>query len=142
MEQQLHVLGRRHLERHRADAEHERFDAQRLPVVHLLAQAGVPLTGGFVAKLAVFSAAVSARQYSLALIGMLAAVIGAYVYLRIVLAMYAPGEGETAPAGPRIQVDAGTGIALAIAMAAVLFLGIVPAVVLNFARDATQLLAR
>ena len=113
-----------------------------LLTLFLLAQAGVPLTGGFVAKLAVFSAAVSARQYSLALIGMLAAVIGAYVYLRIVLAMYAPGEGETAPAGPRIQVDAGTGIALAIAMAAVLFLGIVPAVVLNFARDATQLLAR
>jgi NADH-quinone oxidoreductase subunit N len=113
-----------------------------LLTLFLLAQAGVPLTGGFVAKLAVFSAAVSARQYSLALIGMLAAVIGAYVYLRIVLAMYAPAEGETAPAGPRIRVDAGTGLALGIAMVAVLFLGIVPAVVLNFARDATQLLAR
>jgi NADH-quinone oxidoreductase subunit N len=113
-----------------------------LLTLFLLAQAGVPLTGGFVAKLAVFSAAVSARQYSLALIGMLAAVIGAYVYLRIVLAMYAPAEGEVAPAGPRLRVDAGTGLALAIAMVAVLFLGIVPAVVLNFARDATQLLAR
>jgi NADH-quinone oxidoreductase subunit N len=113
-----------------------------LLTLFLLAQAGVPLTGGFVAKLAIFSAAVSARQYSLALIGMLAAVIGAYVYLRIVLAMYAPAEGEVAPAGPRLRVDAGTGLALAIAMVAVLFLGIVPAVVLNFARDATQLLAR
>ena len=56
----------------------------------LLAQAGVPLTGGFVAKLSVFDAAVDAGQYSLALIGMLTAVIGAFVYLRIVLTMYAP----------------------------------------------------
>ena len=40
----------------------------------LLAQAGVPLTGGFVAKLGVFSAAVDQKQYILALIGMIATV--------------------------------------------------------------------
>jgi NADH-quinone oxidoreductase subunit N len=109
--------------------------------VFLLAQAGVPLTGGFIAKLAVFEAAVDAGQYVLALIGMLAAVVGAYVYLRIVLTMYSPADDEVAPAGPRITVDAGTGIALTIAVAAVFFLGIVPTIVLDFARDATQLLA-
>ncbi len=107
----------------------------------LLAQAGVPLTGGFIAKLSVFNAAVNAGQYPLALIGMLAAVIGAFVYLRIVLAMFAPAEDETAPEGPRITVDRSTGIALTIAAGAILFLGIVPGIVLDFARDATQLLA-
>ncbi len=61
-----------------------------LLTLFLLAQAGVPLTGGFVAKLSVFDAAVDEGQYSLALIGMLTAVIGAFVYLRIVLTMYAP----------------------------------------------------
>lgn len=112
-----------------------------LLILFLLAQAGVPLTGGFIAKLSVFNAAVNAGQYSLALIGMLAAVIGAYVYLRIVLAMVAPADDEAAPEGPRILVDRSTGLALTIAAAAILFLGIVPGVVLDFARDATQLLA-
>ena len=125
-----------------------------LLTLFLLAQAGVPLTGGFVAKLSVFDAAVDAGQYSLALIGMLTAVIGAFVYLRIVLTMYAPeplaegvedteadapGAGGTKTAR-RVRVDSGTKVALAIAAAGVLFLGILPNVVLEFARDATQLL--
>jgi NADH-quinone oxidoreductase subunit N len=113
-----------------------------LLTLFLLAQAGVPLTGGFIAKLSVFSAAVNVGQYWLALIGMLAAVIAAFVYLRIVIVMYAPAEGETAPEGPRLRVDAGTGFALTIAAAAILFLGIVPGVVLDFARDASLLLVR
>jgi NADH-quinone oxidoreductase subunit N len=112
-----------------------------LLTLFLLAQAGVPLTGGFIAKLSIFSAAVNVGQYWLALIGMLAAVISAFVYLRIVLAMYAPEE-EVTSEGPRIRVDASTRVALSIMAAAILFLGIVPGIVLNFARDATQLLAR
>jgi len=111
-----------------------------LLTLFLLAQAGVPLTGGFVAKLSVFSAAVDAGQYWLAIVGMLTAVIGAAVYLRIILTMYAPEEGETAPAGPRFVVDAGTGVALALTGTAILLLGIVPGPVLDFARHATQLL--
>ena len=125
-----------------------------LLTLFLLAQAGVPLTGGFVAKLSVFDAAVDAGQYSLALIGMLTAVIGAFVYLRIVLTMYAPeplaeGAEDTEADAPgaggtktarRVRVDSGTRVALAIAAAGVLFLGILPNVVLEFARDATQLL--
>jgi NADH-quinone oxidoreductase subunit N len=113
-----------------------------LLTLFLLAQAGVPLTGGFVAKLSVFSAAIDVGQYWLALVGMLAAVIGAFVYLRIVLAMYAPPDDETAPAGPRIVVDAGTGVALTIAAGAIVFLGVVPGIMLDFAHAATQLLAR
>ncbi len=137
----------------RGDDEHELTDYRglgaRAPLLagtltlFLLAQAGVPLTGGFVAKLSVFNAAVSSGQYLLAGIGMLSAVIAAYVYLRIVLTMYAPDETEGASErGPRVAVDAGTGIALAIAAGAVLFLGILPGGMLDFAKHATQLLAR
>jgi NADH-quinone oxidoreductase subunit N len=144
----------------RGDDEHSltsyRGLAGRQPVLaglltlFLLAQAGVPLTGGFVAKLSVFDAAVDAKQYSLALIGMLAAVIGAFVYLRIVLTMYAPepaAEGDAEGTGtvavkapPRFRVDSGTAVALTLAAVGVLFLGVLPNVVLEFARDATQLL--
>jgi NADH-quinone oxidoreductase subunit N len=138
------VVARRGDDRHSL-AEYRGLAAVRpvlagLLTLFLLAQAGVPLTGGFVAKLSVFSAAVNAGQYWLALIGMLTAVIGAFVYLRIVLAMYAPAEDEAAPPGPRIRVDAGTRTALAIAAGAIVFLGVVPGLVLDYARDATQLI--
>jgi NADH-quinone oxidoreductase subunit N len=135
----------------RGDDRHELTDYRGLasarPVLaglftlFLLAQAGVPFTGGFVAKLSVFSAAIDVGQYWLAVVGMVTAVIGAFVYLRIVLAMYAPPEEEATPAGPRIVVDAGTGVALTIAAGAVVFLGVVPGVMLDFAHAATQLLA-
>ncbi len=109
----------------------------------LLAQAGVPFTGGFVAKLSVFSAAIDVGQYWLAMAGMLAAVVGAFVYLRIVLTMYAPpdDDADEVAKGPRIVVDAGTGLALTIAAGAIVFLGVVPGVILDFAHAATQLLA-
>jgi NADH-quinone oxidoreductase subunit N len=107
----------------------------------LLAQAGVPFTGGFVAKLSVFSAAIDVGQYWLAVVGMLTAVIGAFVYLRIVLAMYAPPDDAAGAEGPRIVVDAGTGVALTIAAGAIVFLGVVPGIMLDFAHAATQLLA-
>ncbi len=108
----------------------------------LLAQAGVPFTGGFVAKLSVFSAAIDVGQYWLAVVGMVTAVISAFVYLRIVLAMYAPPEedADEVAGAPRIVVDAGTGVALTIAAGAIVFLGVVPGIMLDFAHAATQLL--
>jgi NADH-quinone oxidoreductase subunit N len=114
-----------------------------LLTLFLLAQAGVPLTGGFVAKLSVFSSALDAGHWELALIGMLASVVAAFVYLRIVLAMYAPSDDDehAAPAS-RAPVDLGTRTALAISAAGVLLLGIVPWFMLDFADHATQLLAR
>jgi NADH-quinone oxidoreductase subunit N len=120
--------------------------AARQPVVaglltlFLLAQAGVPLTGGFVAKLSVFDAAVDARQYALVLVGMLAAAVAAFVYLRIVLAMYAPDD-DTPVGAPAAPLDTGTALALSIAAVGVVFLGVLPDVILDFARDATLLLA-
>ena len=63
--------------------------------VFLLAQAGTPLTSGFLAKFYVIDAAIEARSYWLALVAMLSAVISAFLYLRIVLTMYAgPDEEE------------------------------------------------
>ncbi len=142
---------------HKGDDRHDLTDYRGLGVrqgvlaavltLFLLAQAGVPLTGGFVAKLSVFSAAIDAKQYSLALIGMLVAAISAFVYLRVVLAMYAPPDEEAEEAGTvvtrrRVRIDLGAGIALTIAATAIVFLGVLPGAVLDFARDATQLLAK
>ncbi|MFM8016842.1 MAG: NADH-quinone oxidoreductase subunit N, partial [Actinomycetota bacterium] len=56
--------------------------------VLLLAQAGVPLTSGFVAKFGVIRAAVSTESYVLAVLAMVSAVIAAYLYLRIMVSMW------------------------------------------------------
>jgi NADH-quinone oxidoreductase subunit N len=49
---------------------------------------GVPPLAGFFAKYVVFLAAIEARLYALAVIGMIASAVGAYYYLRIVKLMY------------------------------------------------------
>ena len=50
--------------------------------------AGIPPLAGFFAKFYVFLAAIKAELYPLAVIGVLASVVGAYYYLRIVKIMY------------------------------------------------------
>jgi NADH-quinone oxidoreductase subunit N len=54
----------------------------------MLSLAGIPPLAGFFAKFYVFLAAINAHQYVLAVLGVLASVIGAYYYLRIVKIMY------------------------------------------------------
>ncbi|MEP9366922.1 NADH-quinone oxidoreductase subunit NuoN [Xanthobacter sp. VNH20] len=50
--------------------------------------AGIPPLAGFLAKYYVFLAAIEAGLYGLAVIGVLASVVGAYYYLRVVKIMY------------------------------------------------------
>jgi len=61
----------------------------------LFSMAGVPPLAGFFAKFYVFLAAIKAGFYVLAVIGVLASVVGAYYYLAIVKIMYfdEPAEG-------------------------------------------------
>ncbi|TMJ30888.1 MAG: NADH-quinone oxidoreductase subunit NuoN [Alphaproteobacteria bacterium] len=54
----------------------------------LFSLAGVPPLAGFFAKFYVFLAAIKAGLYALAVIGVLASVVGAYYYLMIVKTMY------------------------------------------------------
>jgi NADH-quinone oxidoreductase subunit N len=54
----------------------------------LFSLAGIPPLAGFFAKFYVFLAAIEAKLYVLAVIGVLASVVGAYYYLRIVKIMY------------------------------------------------------
>jgi NADH-quinone oxidoreductase subunit N len=109
----------------------------------LLAQAGVPFTGGFVAKLQVFAAAVDAREYYLAIAGVVAAVVAAFFYLRVVVTMYTGGDepAEAAEPGRRpLRVDPPAAVVLGATAAFTLVLGILPGAFLDLAKDATFLL--
>jgi NADH-quinone oxidoreductase subunit N len=109
----------------------------------LLAQAGVPFTGGFVAKLQVFAAAVDAREYYLAIAGVVAAVVAAFFYLRVVVTMYSGGDQPAEAAEPRrrpLRVDPPAAAAIAVTAALTLVLGVLPGAFLDLAKDATFML--
>lgn len=78
----------------------------------LLSMAGIPLTAGFLAKFGVFSAAVDAGAWPLALLGVLASAVSVFFYVRvIVLTVLTPpadaGDGAATPAGAEVAGEGG-----------------------------------
>ena len=69
--------------------------------IFLFSLAGIPPLAGFFAKFYVFLAAVQAGLYTLAVIGVLSTVVGAYYYLRIVRIMYFDEAVEPFKRAPR-----------------------------------------
>jgi NADH-quinone oxidoreductase subunit N len=100
-----------------------------LMTVALLSLGGLPPTAGFIGKYYIFMAAVSAGYYGLAIIGVLTSVVSVFFYLRVVVRMYMAERDTPAPAGVT-----GVGLAaLAISIAAIFYLGILPARVMALA---------
>ncbi len=97
--------------------------------VLLFAQAGVPLTAGFVAKFGVIRAAVESESYAIAVAAMAAAVIGAYLYLRIVVSVWLEDGGAT----DRTPVPRPVAAVVLAAASAVLVVGLVPQLLLGAA---------
>jgi NADH-quinone oxidoreductase subunit N len=56
--------------------------------IFMFSMAGIPPLAGFFGKLYIFLAAIESGLYTLAIIGVLASVIGSYYYLRIIKIMY------------------------------------------------------
>lgn len=98
--------------------------------VLLFAQAGVPLTAGFVSKFAVIKSAVEANSYVLAIAAMVAAVIGAYLYLRIAVSMWL----EESESDSEISVDPAVVVVIVISVAATLIVGFFPELLLHATR--------
>jgi len=112
--------------------------------VFLLAQAGVPFTAGFLAKFYVIGAAVESRSYALGIIGMTAAVVATFFYLRVIVVMYMGGEptaDDDVDATPtaRLAVPFGAALALGICVIFTVGVGFFPQYVIDFARHATIL---
>jgi NADH-quinone oxidoreductase subunit N len=92
----------------------------------MVSLAGIPPTAGFMAKLSVFRAAVSAGLVPLAVLGVLTSAAGLYYYLRVVVYVYmvprAKGQ-ESAVVGGRMATAA---VALAGCAGLVIYLGVQP----------------
>jgi NADH-quinone oxidoreductase subunit N len=104
----------------------------------MLALAGIPLTGGFVAKFAVFSAALDAGEGWLVIAGVISSIIIAFPYLRVVVMMWLsePTESTARMVTPGVF----TGAALGIGAVAILVLGLAPGPLLDLASDAATFL--
>jgi NADH-quinone oxidoreductase subunit N len=107
--------------------------------IFLLSLIGIPMTGGFFAKFYVFSAAVKANLIWLTIIGVLNSGVGAYYYLRIIVMMYMRESRKEVPVNP---VPLALRVALAVCLAATLYLGIFPGRVLQYAQDSAAQLVR
>ncbi|HET6770258.1 MAG TPA: NADH-quinone oxidoreductase subunit N, partial [Actinomycetota bacterium] len=106
-----------------------------LLALFLLSLAGIPPTAGFIAKVVVFQAAVQAGQSALVVIAVLASVVAAFFYLRVIVLMYMR-EPEDAGA---VSAGAGPGVALAVTAALTLALGVFPSLLLDVLRSAAIL---
>ncbi|OAH63762.1 NADH-quinone oxidoreductase subunit N [Dietzia cinnamea] len=114
----------------------------------LLALAGIPLTSGFIAKFAVFSAAVAGGAVSLVVIGVLTSAIAASFYIRVIVVMFfrdsvpldgADGAGTGAAGGTGEVAFAARPLTLAVVAAAAIvtvLLGVMPQPLLDLAEAA------
>ena len=105
----------------------------------LFALAGIPLTSGFMAKFAVFTAGVEGGATALVVVGVVTSAITAFFYARVVVLMF---FSEPAPDGPTVSVpSAYTAVAIALGLAVTAVLGVVPQPVLELADDAARFVA-
>jgi len=95
----------------------------------LISLAGIPLTGGFIGKFYLFSAAIQQGYIGLAIVGVLNSVVSVFYYFRVMVFMYMkePLQDETE------TIPLTTVAVIAIAAAGVLWMGIAPTSILNLA---------
>lgn len=100
----------------------------------MLSFAGIPLTGGFIGKWAVFSAAYSGGFWWLVVIGVMISALAAYFYVRVIVLMFFT---EPVGDGPTVAVPSAlTTVVVVVAAVATIGLGIIPGPVLELAQHA------
>jgi len=101
-----------------------------LMTVFLLSLGGFPPTAGFVGKWYLFTSAVSAGNYGLAIIGVLTSVVSVFFYLRVVVMMYMSDDLS----GAQVAAPSAASLfALAVPLVAIFYLGILPTRLLDLA---------
>ncbi len=101
-----------------------------LMLIFMFSLTGIPPTAGFVGKFYIFKSAVQAGLAWLAVAGVIFSSISAYFYLRVIMVMY-----MKEPKGSiELSTSPSLAIALAISVAAVIYIGVLPSGLLDYAR--------
>jgi len=103
---------------------------KRSPVVaavfslFLLSLAGIPLTSGFIAKFGVFAAAIESGATWLVIVGVVASIIAAFFYVRVIVLMYF--SDPTPDTASVVVPSAFTTIAITVSAVMTIALGVFP----------------
>ena len=81
-------------------------------------------------KFGIIRAAVSVESYALAVAAMLAAVIAAFLYLRIMVSMWLSDPNDDAP----VSISKSAGLAITLAVATTLLIGVLPGLLLDISQ--------
>ena len=103
--------------------------------VFMFSLAGIPPTGGFMAKFYIFTAAIDRGLVWLVVIGVLNSAVSVYYYLRVTVQMYMRESEKTLP---QITFSAPLAFALAVCVLGIFYLGITPADLLDAASRAVE----
>lgn len=108
-----------------------------LMTVFMLSFAGIPLTAGFVGKLAVFASAWAGGYGWLVLVAVVMSVIAAFFYLKVVVAMWFQ-DADEAVVGTVETPSLWTWSVLVVSAVATVVLGLIPGGILGLLADAAQ----
>ena len=92
--------------------------------VAMFSLAGIPPTAGFMGKFAVFAAALRGGEFTLALVGILSALVAVFFYLRVVVVMYMKPSAD--PIEPARTLNVAEIIALLVPTLVMVLLGVYP----------------
>jgi NADH-quinone oxidoreductase subunit N len=99
--------------------------------IFLFSLMGLPPTAGFTGKFFIFAGALEAGYVWLAIIGVLNSAVSLYYYLRVMVYMYFRDPVEDYS---WVKMEMATVVSILIAIAGVLYLGIVPGPVMELAK--------
>jgi len=117
--------------------------SQRHPIaaaalsLFLLSLLGLPVTAGFFGKFYIFKAAVNSNLIWLAVLMAVNSIIGAYYYLKVIVAMYMREPSEDSAATAPIAFPATVNIVLAITAIGTVYFGLFPNQVLRLLMEKT-----
>ncbi len=113
----------------------ERPGAAACLAVFMFSLAGIPTMAGFFAKFYVFRAAIHTNLIGLTVVALLNSVVSVYYYLRLVVVMYMrEGKSEVSTAGMPLAL----GVAIAVSLFGIFYLGLLPNSFLYFANLAAN----
>jgi NADH-quinone oxidoreductase subunit N len=93
--------------------------------IAMLSLAGIPITSGFFAKYFVFAVMIGTQYKWLLILAVLTSAVGAYYYLRVVIAMYFKKQETEEP----VQFEKSNVLVITLTSAIVIAIGIVPGLV-------------
>jgi NADH-quinone oxidoreductase subunit N len=105
-----------------------------LMLVFLLSLAGIPPTAGFIGKYFIFLSLIETGHYYLAVLGVAYAVVALYYYFRIVVVMFMKRPLDEVPFATSFALR----VALGVALAMTLLIGIYPQPIIVIAREAVR----